>query len=283
MIVSALKIRSFHAGGAHEIQLSNGKVILIDPFFRDSETEEHTKEEITRVDYILVTHTHFDHEIDLGYFVRKFRPKVFTGALSAMALMKYHRIPFDDLYPVFPGQKFTLEDFTLEAWQAKHNPSGGRICSTDQDITKKELGIEGHFECDTMGSIESLDYLITTNQNFRCLMASGQTVFSDLFDISREKRPNVVLRQAGVRKSGGDLFSDGQVPAGDLAQLFVKYGAQVVIPFHMDVLCKKWGEEKTSDYFMQVKGEMEKLEPGCTLLYPEAWKWYGLGIGITED
>lgn len=283
MMVSSLKIRSFHAGGAHEIKLPDGKVILIDPFFRDSETEEHTKEEITRVDYILVTHTHFDHEIDLGYFVKKFRPKVFVGALSAMTLMKYHQIPFDDLYPVFPGQKFTLEDFTLEAWQAKHNPSGGRIYSLEQDITKKELGLEGHFECDTMGSIESLDYLITTNHNFRCLMASGQPVWSDLFDTCREKRPNVVLRQAGVRKAGGDLFSGAQVDARELAELFVKYHAQVVIPFHMDVLCKRWGDEKTCEYFMQVKKEIETMEPGCTLLYPQAWKWYELGIGIKEE
>lgn len=278
---TSISIRTFNVGGNHEILLPNKKTILIDPFFPGDKTGDRSRESVSGADYILVTHTHFDHETDLGYFVKKFNSKVFVGAFSAMALMKFHNIPYDNIFPVFPGQKFTLEDFTLEAWQAKHNPSGGRIFSPDHDIAKKELGIEGHLDCDDIGSMESLDFLITTKNNFRILMASGQTIWSDLFDICKEKRPNLLLRQAGVRRSNGDFFTGEQVSALELAELFVKYNAQIIMPFHMDILCKRWGENKAEEYFEEVREEISKLDPGALLIYPKAWEWYGIGIDVS--
>lgn len=280
---SSIKIRTFNVSGNHEIMLPNKKTILIDPFFPVGKTGECSRESVSGADYILVTHTHFDHETDLGYFVKKFNSKVFVGAFSAMAAMKFHKIPYDYIFPVFPGQKFTLEDFTLEAWQAKHNPSGGRIFSPEDDIAKKELGIEGHLDCDDMGSMESLDYLITTKNNFRILMASGQTIWSDLFEICKEKRPNLLLRQAGLRRSNGDLFTGEQVSPAELAELFVKYGAQIIMPFHMDVLCNRWGENKVEEYFREVGKEISELDPGAQFLYPTACKWYNIGLDISEE
>ena len=36
MFAEGIRIRSFHAGCAHEVKLPGGKTLLIDPFFRDS-------------------------------------------------------------------------------------------------------------------------------------------------------------------------------------------------------------------------------------------------------
>ena len=131
------------AGCTLEILLPNEKTILIDPFFPGEKTGVRSREAVMGADYVLITHTHFDHEIDLGYFVEKYNSRVFVGVLSAMAAMKFHKIPYDNIFPVFPGQQFTLDDFILEAWQAKHNPSGGRIFSPDHDMANKErLGLQ---------------------------------------------------------------------------------------------------------------------------------------------
>ena len=43
------------------VLLEGSKNVLIDPFIADNPSSKHTLEDIPRVDYILVTHDHFDH------------------------------------------------------------------------------------------------------------------------------------------------------------------------------------------------------------------------------
>ncbi len=282
-MVEGLRFRSFGVGCAHEIQLANGKHIVIDPFFGEHETEEHGRESVSGADYILITHTHFDHDLAAGYLAKKFNSKVFVGTMSAMDFLKFHEISYDNVFPVTPGQTYTLEDFTLQIWAAKHNPSGGRTYHEETDICRKETGIEGHKACDNWGSLESLDYMITTRNNIRILVASGRIVWEELFDQCRRQCPNILLRQSGMRKTGEDLFGGGQVSAGELAEVLVKYGAQLIIPFHYDVMVWKIGEDGVRKYFEEVKAEVERLAPGSSLLYPESYRWYRLGLGIEAE
>lgn len=279
-MIQGLQIRSFGVGCAHEILLPNGRHILIDPFFGPEETPERGREAITAADYILITHTHFDHDLAAGYLAKKFGSKVFVGVLSASDFLKFHQIPYDQVFPVTPGQTYTLEDFTLQIWAAKHNPSGGKIYRPETDICKKETGIEGHQACDHWGSLESVDYMITTKNSLRILVASGRIVWEDLFEECRRQHPNILLRQSGMRKTGEDLFGGGQVSPQELAAVLVRYGAQLVIPFHYDVMVWKIGEDGVREYFWQVKEEVERLALGSSLLYPESWKWYRIGMGV---
>jgi hypothetical protein len=264
-------------GAGHEILLPNKKTILIDPYFTGLDFGGFTREDVGGADYILVSHTHYDHEIDLGYFVEKFNSKVFIGAPSVTAALRYHHLPYDNVFPLYPGQSYRLDDFTLDAFQAKHNPTGGLKYSPEGDITFAKMGIRGHKECDDNGYLDSYDFLISTNNGFRILMASGQAIWKNTFDI----HPNVLLRQAGMRK-GGDLLTGEQVPARELAELLTKYGAQMIFPFHHDVMKNRWGEEKLSAYFEEVSREVAALDPGAAFIYPAAWKWYSLGLYFEE-
>lgn len=277
-----MKIRTFNVACAHEIVLPNKKTVLIDPYFPGEKAGEKSREAITGADYILMTHTHFDHDLDLAYFVKKFNSKVFISAFSAMDAMKFHQIPYDNIFPIYPGQKYTLEDFTFQVWQAKHNALGGKIFSLDDDITKKECGIEGHFNCDVNGSMDSLDYLITTNNNFRIMIASGQVICNDIFDICKQNGPNLLLRQAGVRR-GGDFRTGVQVSATELAQLLIRYRAQIIMPFHMDLMCNRIGEDKVEEYFQEVAVEVSKIDPGALFIYPKEWEWYNISINISIE
>lgn len=283
MTVNGLQIRSFATGCAHEIRLPSGKTIVIDPFFGAKEEPGHTRGDITGADYILITHTHFDHELAAGYLAKKFGSKVFVGALSVQDFVKFHRIPYDNVFPVFPGQTYTLEDFTLQTWLAKHNPSGGRAYSETDDICKKETGIEGHQACDMWGSLESMDYLITTPNGVKMMVVSGRIVWDDLFDECKKIKPNILLRQAGMRKTGEDLFGGGQVTAKELAEVLVRYKAQLYIPFHYDVIIWRQGEEWVANYFEEVRQEIRRLDPGADLLYPKPWKWYRIGMSVEEE
>lgn len=283
MFSGSLKLRPYNVGGAFEIVLPNGKVILIDPFFTDEFDKAHTVEDVTGADYVILTHSHFDHDRELGYFVQKFNPLVFCGALSAEAVLKYHQIPYDNIVPVFPGQTFTLEDFTLEFWAAKHNPSGGKTFQEFPQTTKNYgNGDDSHARCDQLGSLESLDFLLTTNNNFSIAMVSGRALWNEPIEMCRRKHPNLLLRQAGVRR-GGDRISGQQVPAAELAELLVKYRAQITFPFHHEVILRRWGQEKTDAYFQEVAAEVSKRSPGSVFVNPKPWHWYEIGMSILES
>lgn len=278
MFQTSFRLRTVNSGANHEIVLPNGKVVLIDPFYLDCRFPGFSRDDVTGADYIILTHAHLDHDSDLGYLAGKFNAKVFVGVMSAEAVLKFHKIPYDNLIPVFPGQSYEMDGVSFRFFQAKHNPFGaGRTYDPGKDVSESRYGISGHKMCDDWGSMESLDVMITTENNFRILMASGTVLWQDLFGLCRELRPNVLLRQAGVRKDGE------QVPAGELADLLVKYGAQVIFPFHMDVLVKRWGEEKTAEYMEAVAKAVHELEPGASFVYPEPLRWYQVGIGVTEE
>ena len=280
---TSLKIRAFNVGGAFEIVLPNGKVILIDPFFTTNNFEGgQSRDDVTGADYILLTHSHFDHDIDIGYFVKKFNSKVFCGIFSAEEVMKFHKIPYDNLFPVLAGQKYSLDDFTLEAWQAKHNPNGGKTFEPDLDLTSR-FGITGHNRCDQLGSFESLDFMITTPNHFSVLMASGRIIWNDIFDICREKHPNVLLRQAGMRKAGGDFFTGEQYSAAELAEVLTRYKAPIIFPFHQDAFIHRWGLEKSNQYLDEVAKEVQKLDPGAMFINPKEWTWYNVGIDVATE
>lgn len=282
MYSQSIRIRPFNVGGAFELILPSGKVVLIDPFFSNEFDKIHTREDVTGADYIIVTHSHLDHEMDLGYFVKKYNSMVFCGALSAEALIKYHQLPYDNVVPVFPGQSYTMDDFSIEFWSAKHNPNGGRSFEEIPPITK-DFNVPNHARCDQLGSLESLDFMLTTPNHFSILMASGRILWQELFDVCRQKHPNMLLRQAGIRNAGGDIFSAQQVSAKELAAILVRYQAQLIMPFHHDVFLRRWGQEKTDAYFAEVAEEVQKLSPGAMFVNPKTWKWYDIGMRVTVD
>lgn len=138
-----------------------------------------------------------------------------------------------------------------------------------------KVGVSDHGRLDQLGSIDSMDFLLTTNTNFSILMASGRIVWTDIFDTCKKERPNVLLRQAGFRRNGD------QVPPAELAEIFKKYGAQIIFPFHHEVLVNKMGMEWTEAYFEEVAKYIAETEPGMAFIYPKAWCWYDIGIDVS--
>lgn len=281
---SSVRIRPFNVGGAFEIILPNGKVILLDPAFSCNKFESgNTREDVTGADYIILSHSHFDHDFDLGYFVKKFNSKVFVGAMGALDVVKFHKIPWDNVFPVYPGETYTMDDFTVTFSSAKHNPSGGSVYSPDTDFCKKETGLEGHQACDVRGYMESLDFVITTNNSFRIMAVSGRIIRKEVYDICRRQRPNLLLRQAGFRRGTGGFQAGEQISPKELAEVMTGYGAQVIFPFHQEVMVKRWGLEKTNAYFDEVAKEVDAMDPGALFVNPVAWKWYNISMGVDVE
>ncbi len=284
MKCSSLSLRAFNTGGFFELRLPNGKTILIDPCFShlDPDTREwttqyetgHTREDIEAADYILLTHTHWDHDLDIGYFVEKYGSLVFCSHACAEELLKYHKIPYDKIVCCYPGSRYTLDDFTLEVLQSKHNPQGTRTFQ-EPCLLGEKAGAFGHSRLDQLGNMYSLDWFLTTNNHFSVLMAGGMVLWNDIFDFCREKRPNLLLRQSGMRRSGA------QVPPDELAALLLRYHAQIVIPYHQEGMVKARGLDRTREYFREVDACLRREDPGMALMYPETGQWYDIGIDIS--
>ncbi|MCI8743981.1 MAG: MBL fold metallo-hydrolase [Lachnospiraceae bacterium] len=269
-----MKIRSFNVGCNHEIILPNGKTILVDPYFPETLPQDCQKECICGADYILLTHSHFDHDAEVEYFVKKYNAKVFCGFMSAMAVLEYHHVPFDNMIPVFPGHTYHMDGFTVEVSQAKHNEMQGKTYDPDMDLAPILGGRPGHHQCDVLGSIESTDYRIVTDTGFSIAFVSGIHLWEDRIIECQEQKSNVVIRQATMREGGK------QVSPEKLAQLFTQYKSQIVVPFHNENVERRLVGITIQEYFSQVDTYIQKLAPGCQVKYLETGKWYSMGCTV---
>ena len=60
----------------YEIRLPDGREVLIDPYIDESPNHVlHMDAE--GADYVLISHTHFDHVLSLGTIVERFEPQIF--------------------------------------------------------------------------------------------------------------------------------------------------------------------------------------------------------------
>lgn len=279
MYRESIKLRCTTTGCGHEICLPNGKTIIIDPYYPDT-VSGCTKEDVEGGDYVIVTHTHYDHDFHLGWITEKFNSKVILPAMDALQELKYQKLPFNNVYPVYPRDVMTFPDFKLEVFLTKHNSLGKLTYDPDNDMTFKKMGVPGDLDADALGGLFSYNYLITTNNGFKILIASGQNLWVETLSEFQAIRPNMLIRQVSVRPFESDLSSNNQVSAKELAKLFVSYNAQLLIPFHMDGLKARWGEEKLNQYLQEAAEEVERLDSGALFIIPEAWKWYSVGIGM---
>lgn len=75
---------------------------------------------ITRADFILVHHTHFDHMGDIPYIARKTGAKV-IGTETAMMILRAYGIPEAQLYAVGGGEDYQFEGVSVRVIPAIHS------------------------------------------------------------------------------------------------------------------------------------------------------------------
>lgn len=286
---SCLLFRPFNVGGCFELKLHNGKTVLIDPFFPEDGRPESAKEDsILACDYILLTHTHFDHDMHVGYFVKKFNPKVIVQASAAIEEMIFHQIPIDNIIPIHHGQEFELDGLQIQGFMTKHASFGLRKYDPNRDITYQKFGLEGHKRADVFGDIECVNYLLTLDNGFTMAIVSGTDFSADIRRKVADHHVDLLLRQFGMRKNmvtTGETLEkvnfDSQITPEEFANVIAQYHAQIMMPFHFENTLKRWGEEKLRAYLNDASEIMRQIYPGGAILYPEAYRWYQVGLDVT--
>jgi len=275
LLINGIRIRYINYA-CYEIQLPNKREIVIDPCIDfTSKCTEFTRDDFQGADYILLSHTHYDHTMDLEYLAQKFQSKVFVGSMSCQAILESADIDFDHVYPVNPMETFEMEDFTLKVFRSKHTFMNNSENVMSKRLEKQLAGFpENHKMADIFGSIEYMDYLITTKENLRIFVSGGgpnKYFYSNVFDVMKECTPNIVIRQASSKYTPEEY-----------AQTVNAFHPQLVLPLHQDGIGRKTAMT-IDEYTDRANKELEKLHSSTRMLNPKQYQWYEIGMSVLSE
>jgi len=115
----ALKMR-WLGTACFEMVLPNKKTLMIDPYLDDSVSAPIASGEIKGCDYILLTHGHYDHVLDVGKLAERFKPRVFCSDVVATSLIEYQNVSSELITRVKPGEIIREQGLSVEVLKGYH-------------------------------------------------------------------------------------------------------------------------------------------------------------------
>ena len=272
MKINGFQVRYINAQ-CYEFILPNGKHLITDPYITPVNLvgfRPFSVEEIERCDYILLTHSHYDHTSDIGCLYKKFDCRVFCSSMVAVELARYFDLPPGRIYPFDNMDTYEMEDFTLRTVRGRHFPMLNAKLPAGKP--GDGFGGSGHDLMNFMGAMFSFDFCLTLTNNVRIMFVSGVDEYNNIYKVADEFRPNVLFRHTA-----------GSVPAADWARTIAKYHAQLAFPNHQDNIYNgKWGV--SMDEFAQTIRDGLKEQGSETLfINPTPYKWYDISLGVTVE
>jgi L-ascorbate metabolism protein UlaG (beta-lactamase superfamily) len=119
----------------------NGVTILVDPFISGNALASHIDISSLKADYILLTHAHQDHVLDVEVIAERTKAVIVSNYEIAM----YYRAKDLNIFPLNHGGSFTIDAFSAKYVNAIHTssfadgtyggePGGFVISSKDKNI-----------------------------------------------------------------------------------------------------------------------------------------------------
>lgn len=291
----ALKIRWISVQ-CYEIVLPSGKVIVTDPFYLDAgifdgrtELTRNQKmerdiysqrgfsvDDFTGADYIILNHVHGDHCNLVGELWNRFYGRVLVPGDCAMEVAKAFDIPYAALYPLYPGNTYYFDDFTLKTYPGAHDNRAFREGKFQRPSDPRTLydGTEGFgIPCPSMlgplGSMYNLNFLIETKNNFKIDFSAGRD-FEEHVEHMREEKPNLMLRHR-IRSYSPEYC----------AQQIMDMGAQLMLPLHHNN-ARAAGED-LNEYFRKVNEILTAHGCAGRAFNPEPYRWYRICTSILAE
>lgn len=255
-----------------EIVTDQGIRIVTDPYIDECPNHPITADQVEKVDYILISHTHFDHITQVDRFYEQYRSKILASPVTTMKLLEEMDLSGQCMYPMDHGETLDFGDVAITRLSGHHTIPG----RADRHLVRESVISESlHKAFDMNAAYERLmpsgywdfsNFYIETADNTRILVWGGG---ADPVDIQRARafRPDILLMQIPSNKP-------------DAIARFVKaVGAPIVIPHHQDsYLATKDVAQMMRDYAATVEAE----NPATRFLPLEPARWYEFRKQLTQ-
>lgn len=269
----------------NEIKLPNGKNIIIDPYYYGVDNKyilDKTKtaaDVVDGCDYVLFTHTHFDHSQDFPYLLKKYPRMQVVMPVSAIQSFNYtYEISSMNynVQGVSNNDKLEFSDFTVETFLGKHTTRN--VGPEDPKTVPLYFGKDSKFDPLSFEFFETgcilLNHKITTKEGFTILIWGGQILsdFRKYHYIGSE--PDLMFYQMAANNLGdGKTLNTGnreKPVATMLGDFIASVNPKIAIPYH---------QEKFSMTDLNSIGEQcaERANLKGTVtdfVAPETHKWY---------
>lgn len=272
--VPILRFRWIHAQ-CFQFELPGGKILMTDPFFPQNPkawkevcTPAFDADELGKVDYVTINHSHFDHTANLPDLFKQARPTVICDRIFARELSAAFQVPEACIRPIVPGLTYHFDDFTLNTFSGNHtdlgtvsNFDGGKMFADPENPMIGPLN--------SYGCLYNTNYSFTLKNGFFIGFAAGVDL-TDLQAAWKNRRPGLLLRQRIATAS-----------AESYAEECASLGAQLVLPMHQDASC---AENSDMNLFAQkVNGRFVQKNCTARMFNPQRLKWYSLESRICLD
>ncbi|AGF58166.1 hypothetical protein B0P06_003522 [Clostridium saccharoperbutylacetonicum] len=269
----------------NEIKLPNGKTIVIDPYYHNVDNKyvlDKTKtaaDIVDSCDYVLFTHTHFDHSQDFPYILKKY-------PLVPVVMPESAITPFNYVYEIMSlnynvqgvsnNDKLEFPDFTLETFLGKH--------TTRKDISKDPKTIpiyfnkDGEFDPFVFEFFETgtivLNYKITTKEGFTILIWGGQLPSEYRKYNYLGTNPDLMFYQMAANNLGdGTTFNTGNREnpvATMLGDFIASVNPKAAVPYHQE----KFSMDDLNSIGKQCAERGNLKGTATSFVSPKTHKWY---------
>jgi L-ascorbate metabolism protein UlaG (beta-lactamase superfamily) len=227
-----------------EIQLPDGKTVVLDPFVDDSVSAPISSVQFEGCDYIFLTHGHYDHILDVGKLAARFRPKIFCNDQAADSLIQRQGVAPHLITRIKVGNVIREKGLAVEVVQGVHaNFAAEYKRLTGNDLLRgiSDLEFVGKralreiFETDWLPE-QFKDWMVNYPQgeqlNFIFEPAGGQRVYMagsypdpSLIEVARRAKAHITLLQV---LPGNTL----QGLEEQTARMAIASGCKIVVPQH---------------------------------------------------
>lgn len=211
---------------------------------------------ITKADFILVHHSHFDHLSDVPYIAKKTGAKV-IGTETTRNILRGYGIPEEQLYPVKGGEDYQFENFSVQVIPSIHSALNDKHYIDSRTYTeppKTPLKVSEFVE----GG--SLMFLARFAKHNILTMASMNFVERELVG----QNPDILL--AGVNRSQLGLYNYNE------RLLAVTNYPKIIIPTHWDNFRLPYGFSQQSGVEQKLipfQEDVKRLSPETKVIIPE--------------
>ena len=172
------------------------KTVITDPCLEKTAYQGFHADSFVNVDYVVLSHVHWDHIYDLKAMVAKYSPKIFVGALSAYETALYCDSNPSYVYPMFPNQDVVVDGMNIKCIATRH------LVLPSKAQSQVERGAKADFFPDRpgmgpmhmLGTLDMNCYLMTFDNGFTVLFAGGELT-KDIFAKTKDLRPDLLLFQ----------------------------------------------------------------------------------------